>query len=184
MAAKNGDASTHDIPKTIEPQTKTLIGDIRNAVLSEFKQMPKPWQMMNEDEQSHIIDRASNIADTLVRTAVDLIAARGLPALPITVGKITVESAECKGAFECYADDDNLLRIRHLQGARAMFVLASPDAFDGKTEKPKPDVVGDLAMPTTGPNAPHDPGVAETIGRGNPTALDVRTVAGGTLNRT
>jgi 2-methylaconitate cis-trans-isomerase PrpF len=118
-----------------------------------------------------------------VRKAVDMIAARGMPALPIEVGKITIEGAECKGAFECYADDEALLRIRHLQGSRAMFVLASPDAYNGKTETPKPDVVGDLAMPKTGPGAEHDAGALAAIGRGNGADLDVRTAAGGALKR-
>jgi hypothetical protein len=141
---------------------ETLIGNIRDAVLTEFKQMPKPWQAMNEDEQSRLIDRSTDIGDTLVRQAVDLIAARDLPALPINVGKITVDGAECKGTFECFANDENLLRIRHLQGARAMFVLASPDAYAGETEKPQPEVVGDLALPKD-----HLEGI-ETLGRGKP----------------
>jgi hypothetical protein len=183
MAAKNGDASKADHSKTLELQTETLIGDVRDAVLAEFKHLPNTWQKMNEEEQQRLITRASDIADSMVRKAVDMIAARGMPALPIEVGKITIEGAECKGAFECYADDEALLRIRHLQGSRAMFVLASPDAYNGKTETPKPDVVGDLAMPKTGPGAEHDAGALAAIGRGNGADLDVRTAAGGALKR-
>jgi len=133
--------------KATELATKTLRGDIRDKILAEFKAQPKSWQTSNEDEQRRLIERAKDIADTLVRRAVDIVAAKGLPALPITVGKITIDSSECKGTFECYAGDEELLRIRHLQGARAMFVLASPDAFNGEQKAAKPEVVGDLAMP-------------------------------------
>jgi hypothetical protein len=133
--------------KAIELATTTLRGDIRDKILSEFKAIPKSWQTSNEQEQSRLINRAKDIADTLVRNAIDIIAAKGLPALPITVGKITIDGGECKGSFECYAGDDELLRIRHLQGARAMFVLASPDAFNGEQKAQETDVVGDLAMP-------------------------------------
>jgi hypothetical protein len=145
-----------------DPQVaaETMRGDIRDAVLTEFKQMAKPWQAMTEDEQQRVINRAVDIADDLVRKAVDLIAARGLPALPITVGKITVESSECKGTFECFADDEALLRIRHLQGSRAMFVLASPDAYQGETGKAEPENVGDLAIPKDNLEG------IETLGRG------------------
>lgn len=146
---------------------ETLTSDVRDAVLAEFKHMAKPWSQMTEDEQQRVINRSQDIADKLVVAAVDLIAARGLPSLPIKVGKIVIEGSECKGAFECYADDEALLRMRHLQGSRAMFVLASPDAYDGETEQPQPDNVGDLAMPATGPGAPSDPGVEAKIGRGN-----------------
>jgi len=158
--------------------TDTLRGDVRDQLLAEFKHLPKPWQAMNEEEQDRLIRRASDIADQLVRSAVDLIAARGLPALPIEVGKITVDAAACKGTFECYADDENLLRIRHLQGSRAMFVLASPSAFNGEQSTPEPEVVGDLAMP----KERTDEEALENVGRGSDDGLDIpenlrRTVA-------
>lgn len=148
MSAKDGATATA-VP-TIED--KTLRGDIRDLILSELKHVDCPWSKANEDEQQRRIDRSTDIADQVVRRAIDLIAARGLPALPIDVGKITVEGAECKGTFECYADDENLLRIRHLQGSRAMFVLASPSAYQGEKAPQVPDNVGSLAMPT-GPDA-------------------------------
>jgi hypothetical protein len=125
----------------------TLRGDVRDAILSEFKLIPNAYQKMAEDDQQRLIHRAADIADRLVRDAIDLIAERGLPALPITVGKITVDGSTCKGAFECFADDENLLRIRHLQGSRAMFVLASPDRFKGEQKPAKPENIGELAMP-------------------------------------
>lgn len=145
----------------------TLSGDIRDVILAEFKSGEKPWQKMNEDEQDRLIQRASHIAETVVKEAVDIVAAKGLPALPIGVGKVTIDGAECKGTFECYADDDALLRIRHLQGARAMFVLASPDAFHGERKAAEAEVVGDLAIPKTGPGAPSDPEGIAKVGRGN-----------------
>lgn len=127
--------------------TETLRGDIRDRILTEFKHIPNVWPKLAESEQERLISRAQDIAGELVRKAVDLVAERGLPALPIEVGKITVDGGACKGNFECYADDENLLRIRHLQGQRAMFVLASPDAFNGEQKPAEADVVGDLSMP-------------------------------------
>lgn len=133
--------------KTTELATTTLRGDIRDKILTEFKAIPKSWQTSTEDEQQRLIRVANDIAGALVRRTIDIVAAKGLPALAITVGKMTIDNSECKGTFECYADDESLLRIRHLQGARAMFVLASPDAFNGEEKKPETTNVGDLAMP-------------------------------------
>lgn len=143
---------------------ETLRGDIRDEVLREFKHLSKPWQAMNEAEQQRCIDRAFDIADGLVRKAVDLVAARGLPSLPVEVGKFTVDGAAIKGAFECYADDESLLRIKHLANRRAVFVLASPDAFSGEQKPQEPEVVGDLAMPKDGERA--DEAALEKVGRG------------------
>lgn len=151
---------------TPELQTDTLRGDIRDALLAECRQMQKPWAQMSEQEQERLIFRARDMADSLVRRSVDLVAERGLPALPIEVGKITVDGGVCKGAFECYATDENLLRMRHLQGARAMFVLASPDRYSGERAPAEAENVGDLAMPKTGPGAPSDPNGLAKVGRG------------------
>lgn len=150
--------------KETELNTETLRGDIRDRILTEFKHIPNVWQKMAESEQERLISRALDIAGELVRKAVDLIAERGLPALPIEVGKITIDGGACKGTFECYADDENLLRIRHLQGSRAMFVLASPDAFNGEKQAAETDVLGDLSIPKDGERA--DEQQLQQVGQG------------------
>jgi hypothetical protein len=147
--------------------TETLRGDIRDMVLSEFKLLPKPWQQMNEEEQERLINRADDVAAKLVNTAVDLIAARELPALAITVAKFTVDGSQIKGTYTCNADDGALLLIRDLSDKRAIFVLADPASYAGEKAPAETEVVGDLAMPKTGPGAPSDPVAESKIGRGN-----------------
>lgn len=147
MAKANGNGKA---PTTPTIDTETLRGDIRDILLIEFRQMPKPWQQMAEREQQEYIDRATKVADSLVRQAVDLIAARGLNSLAITVGKFTCEASAIKGNYEAYASDEALLSIRHLCDRRAMFVLADPSEYLGEKAPAKPDNVGDLAMPAGG----------------------------------
>lgn len=154
MAKGNGNGKAPIAP-TIE--TETLRGDIRDTLLIEFRLMPKPWQQMSEDEQQAYIDRATKVADSLVRQAVDLIAARGLTALPITVGKFTCEASEIKGNYTVYASDEALLSIRHLCDRRAMFVLADPSEYLGEKAPAIPDNVGSLAMPSTADAPFHAP---------------------------
>lgn len=158
MSSENGAATATPLL-----DTKTLRGDIRDAVLTEFKHMPKQWQMMNEQEQQRAINRAEDIGRELVQRAVDLVAARGLPALAITVGKFTCEASEMKGTFEAYPSDENVLQIRHLCDRRAMFVLASPEDFKGERKPAEPENVGDLAMPKAKES---DPAAEATLGRG------------------
>lgn len=158
-------AAPSSAEKAIDLATTTLRGDIRDKILTEFKAIPKSWQTSTEDEQQRLIRVANDIAGTLVRNAIDIVAAKGLPSLPITVGKMTIEKSECKGTFECYADDESLLRIRHLQGARAMFVLASPDAFNGEQKAQETDVVGDLSLPK-GEEGRADEAALEQVGKG------------------
>lgn len=159
MTSENGSAKHH-------LDTTTLRGDIRDAVLAEFKHLPKPWQQMNEEEQQRVITRAEDIAGELVRNAVDLVAARGLPSLAITVGKFTCEATELKGTFQAYPTDAHLLMVRNLCDRRAIFVLADPEQFMDEKAPAEPENVGTLAIPTMGPGAPSDPDALETVGRG------------------
>lgn len=162
-------ANGHDQEAETSPPelaTETLSGDIRDAILTEFKQMAKPWATMAEHEQERMIWRARSIAEQVVRGSVDLVAKRGLAALPVEVGKITLDGSSCKGTYECYVTDETLLQIRHLQGQRAMFVLASPDAYHGERKAADTDNVGELAIPKTGPGAPSDPEALAKVGRG------------------
>lgn len=136
-----------DVEIQFDARTRTLRGDVRDLVLREFKTMQKAWPQMTESEQSRLIQRASDIAGTVVRRCVDLVAEDGLPSLPVTVGKLTLEGGAIKGTYECFADDENLLSIRRLQSKRAMFVLADPDEYFGQRGKAEPDNVGDLGIP-------------------------------------
>lgn len=129
----------------------TLTGDLRDALLTHMRAMETPWSKLSEAKQAEKIEAVTKMAESLVQEAVDAIAARGLPSLVIEVGKFTVDGAEMKGAFTCFASDENLLRIRHLSNARAVFVLASPDAFYGErsaaeTDRDEPELpIGDAA---------------------------------------
>lgn len=146
-----------------DARTRTLRGDIRDLILREFKAMSRPWQQMTETEQARLIHRANDIAGTVVRRSVDIVAEDGLPSLPVTVGKITLEGGAIKGAYECFADDENLLAIRRLQSKRAMFVLADPDEYFGQRAAAKPTNVGELAMPNGEDDDDDDPDAAETV---------------------
>ena len=148
-------------------QADTLRKDIRNLILTEFKHAPGAWPKLSEGDQQRLISRAEDIAGTLVRRAIDVVAERGLPALPVEVGKMKVDGRTVKADFECYADDDNLLRMRHMQGTRAMLVLASPDRFNATNgeKEPEPDNVGDLGIPKGDGERP-DADALAAVGRG------------------
>jgi hypothetical protein len=121
---------------------------------------------MNEKEQERIITRATDIAQSVVIASVDLVAARGLASLPISVAKFTVDGSELKGTYTAYASDENLLRIRHLAERRAMFVMADPAEYEGERAPAETEVVGDLAIPK-GDEPRADEAALAMVGRGN-----------------
>lgn len=160
-------ASDIDRASEVAIASATLLGDVRDALLSEIKALPKPWQKMSEEEQGRAIHRASDIAGELVTKVVHLISTKGFSNLPVTINKFTVKDGVKieVGAAETV---ENITHLAMHSGA-AVLVLATPSAFMGEKEKAQTDNVGELAIPKTGPGAPSDPDAMEHLGRGNGT---------------
>lgn len=85
------DATTRDEASDRSPdaiafdaRTRTLRGDIRDLILREYKAMSRPWQQMTESEQARLIHRANDIAGTVVRRSVDIVAEASSSGSPTT----------------------------------------------------------------------------------------------------
>lgn len=78
---------------TDEPNldVKTLRGDVRDALLSHIRALPKPWAQMSEAEQGDAIYRADKLAEQLVRSSVDLAGARGFEHHIVSLGKYSID---------------------------------------------------------------------------------------------
>lgn len=166
MKDKATQASTETIITPDEPQleTATLLGDVRDALLAEFKAIDRPWEKMTEDQQDRLIHRAQDVADSLVRRTVNIVAEQGFANLAVTINKFTVKDGVKieVGAAETV---ENITQLA-MHGGAAVLVLASMSAFDREKAPAEADNVGDLAIPKTGPGAPSDPAAVAALGRG------------------
>lgn len=117
----------------------TLVGDIRDAMLGRIQRQAKPWPALSEAEQRSVIEGVTAAAETMVRQAVRVIAARGFGFCPITLKEMKVkDSIEVKFAVT------NVSSYREMLGDNigdtVLIVLANPDDFAGGGEvKPDPD---------------------------------------------
>lgn len=141
---------------------KSLKGDIRDALLSELKHMPKPWQQMNETQQQRLINRAENVAHDLVREAVTIAAAEGAAALVGRVSKFSATDKGLKIEFGVALNEENLVKLAKHTGA-AVLALIEPARYQGQRKPAETDVVGDLAMP----KERADEALLDRVGRGN-----------------
>lgn len=141
----NGATEFEDETEVPEFVAETLSGDIRDAVLREFKALEKPWQQMNEKEQERVIHRARDIGENLTRQAIRAVAERGFQHLIVAVKQFTVTD-EIKTQVVCAATVDNITKLAAHSG-EGVFVLVSPKLYFGEREKATPDVVGDLKLP-------------------------------------
>jgi hypothetical protein len=148
-------------PDKFELAADTLRGDIRDALLAEFKGRSKPWQQMTEGEQESVIHRMEHIARGLVDQAVNLVAHQGAPFLLGEAPKFTVKDS-CKIEFVVAALPENLIKLANHRGA-AVLVLVEPHKYQGHRKPAETDVVGDLAMP----KERADEALLDQVGRGN-----------------
>lgn len=148
-ADAEAEATTEQQPVTQTGAEKialeTMRGDIRDALLTEFKSRPKAWQQMNEQEQDSIIFRLNHIAQGLVDRAVYVVAHQGAPYLAGEVNKFTVKDG-LKIEFGSAGLAENIIKLAEHSGA-AVLVLIEPRKYQGQRADAKPDVVGDLKMP-------------------------------------
>lgn len=163
-----GDAMTNTNGKIVEIDldTQTLLADVRDAILSEFKAVDKPWEKQNEKEQGRLIQRAEYVAGRLIADAVAIVADRGFSSMPAAIDQFTRKDG-IKITLKASATVEHITQLAEHGMNAVVLVLAEPSKFMGKAKPTEPDNVGDLAMPKTGPGAPSDEAAMAKLGRGN-----------------
>jgi hypothetical protein len=127
---------TNDAPQL--DRAETLMGDLRDAILSQLKALKHPWQLLKEDDQRSVIFATESMARNLVCQAIELVATRGHPALPARLVKAQLKDGmQCQIDFSRHDPQRNEL-LDHI-GKPVMVVLADSSTFMGQTQEAKPE---------------------------------------------
>lgn len=123
--------------KPIDLQAATLVGDTRDQILELFKEHAY-WKGFNETKQREIVNRASNMAEELMRKMAEIIAARGFSSIPATLKQVVIKDGlkmvlEASKMIDCRRD-----LIDH-QGGGVTVVLKDISPFLGHRSEPKID---------------------------------------------
>lgn len=118
----------------------TLRGDVRDALLTHVKSLPKPWQQMSQLEQELAITRAESLADNLVRQAVALAGARGFEHYEVSLGKYAIDKG-IEGKFSAPYSTDLVEALGTRRGATFLLVPCDINEFLGQqaAATPEPD---------------------------------------------
>ena len=139
--AKNNEVEVNELEKVIEKletnfDDKTLVGDIRDAMLEMFKHRPKAWQSMTEDEQHEMVDFIQFGARSFVDRSIEIIRGDGEKSVRAMLekyadkGEITVTLKISRSAL---ADGDNIIRTLHeCVGKNVMIIPASVEDYNGE----------------------------------------------------
>lgn len=117
-----------------EVHEETLVGDVRDMLLTHIRSMETPWSKLSERDQEYKIDAAENAAKFLVSQVCSMMAKQDFPNILVSVGKFTVDKAvKIEAIASSSADNINQLAV-HGKGA-AMLILADPQAYFGEIGK-------------------------------------------------
>lgn len=130
-------------------EAETLVGDIRDALLTHVRSIKVPWAMLNEEEQGDRISAITRTAEHAVRVAAGKIAHRGFKHIVITTGKWTVNEG-IKLEVNAAASVENINALAQHGAGAAILVLVDAAEFFGerapaKPDKDQPDLINDEA---------------------------------------
>lgn len=118
-------------------EASTLFGDIKTAMLEGFRNMPKPWAEMAEDEKREFADSVGKVSSHLIRETVRIVAGNRFP---VIAGKLV--KVQVKDGMQLQVDmsrhDRQRLTVLDTVGKPVLLVVAEPDLFMGeKDAKPE-----------------------------------------------
>lgn len=123
---------------TEELAAETLSGDLRDVLLTHIRGMETPWSKMSEKAQADKIFAITNAAETTVRRAVAIIAARGNEPIFGRIAKFTVKD-EIKAELVASSSVGNIEKVAENIGQPAIIIFANPDIFIGQKADAEPD---------------------------------------------
>lgn len=124
--------------ETTFPRTDTLVGDLRDIILSRLRAMPKPWTVMSEAEQQDMIYGVENAARTLVNDAVNLIASNGNPCVRAMVEQAVFKDG-LKVVLSASKHDERRHELADAVGASVLVVITDAAKYGGEQSPARPD---------------------------------------------
>lgn len=119
-------------------EAETLVGDVRDTLLSHVRSIRVPWTMLGEDEQSDKINALTSCAQDLVRRSIAVVVDAGFPSLVVNVGSYKVDKGVEVKILASPTVENITLLAQHGKGS-AVLVLAEASAFFGERQSAKAD---------------------------------------------
>ena len=106
------------------------------------KMMMKPYHELSEMSQGSVISRAKADAWLLVRAVADEVARdveENVTTLPVTVGKITIDTEKVTGQISFPTDHDAIIGAANASGERAVLVIMDIGEYNAGLEELQPE---------------------------------------------
>lgn len=138
-----------DLPELeVDVETETLAGDLRDAMLTRYKQMPATWSQMTQEQQNMLAEGAAYDARRLVEEAVKAVTSYEFPRAVGRIAKMVVIPGD-KARIECPVHfqliPENLAVLGTEVGSMVAVIMVDSAAFKGErapveTDPDQPDL--------------------------------------------
>ncbi|MBM3606568.1 MAG: hypothetical protein FJX25_18215 [Alphaproteobacteria bacterium] len=123
-------------------QLDTLMGDIRDAMLSRIRHMKTSWSLCTEAEQGEIANGLELAAKQLVRGVVRQLTAHEFPHAVVTLGEVKIGGTKgIEAKITCQNIEVNRNTLGDHVGQMVQIVMIDSDKFLG--ERSSPDIQPD-----------------------------------------
>ena len=109
----------------------TIRGDVRDFMLDLFKNRPKPWQQMSEQEQRDLVLQCSEHAEDIIDRVALLISTAGQKSIQGKLAQFTVKDG-IKAQVEFLSSGETLEFLGAHQGGIIRIVAADTEEFKGQ----------------------------------------------------
>lgn len=115
-----------------------MVHDLVEAALFELRNIKMPFTRLGEDDQQEVIDRITEKASDVVRSAVSIIAARGATTIELTMKEVKFDAKKLTATGIIDAKAPNRKELIDSAGHLCLLVMAPDDYHEG-TEFVKPE---------------------------------------------
>jgi hypothetical protein len=132
QAAARFDEAAGDLAEQTQAMnTESLVCDARDLILTLFKERPKPWSQMLEEEQTDIASAVEMFCEAMVSSIVTFVAAKGQHTITARLEKFTGKSGEYQATLKMNGEPELALDLAKFAGKAVLLVDADAATFYG-----------------------------------------------------
>lgn len=117
----------------------TMLADLMNCLIDEFKVLPKAWQAMSKSAQDESIERAEKQIRVAVEKAINIIATRDMPEVTGVVEKVVFKSG-AQATIKFGGITQGVHDLADAEGHLVKIVIPQTDDLVNDSEKPTGEV--------------------------------------------
>lgn len=138
-----GEADYPDAAPDMDAPTieqSTLYGDVRDALLSRFRNTRKPWAQMSEEEQRQTVEAFGQTARDVVRRSVQAVTGFDFPRAVVELGQVNIKDKKTiEAKITCSNNEEYRSALGEAVGESVIILMVDSETFMSARGEPQID---------------------------------------------